>query len=109
MPVWPHGRCERTLSRRTTCPVGSGRHRDRAGLRGGWVFEGGTCLKGNPRRHSVTHETTTSISLHFYKFYLILAGAWEIEYTSEFGDWWDGLSIKQQEALDDRVMLLDEK
>ena len=33
---------------------------------------------------------------------------WEIEHTSEFGDWWDGLSIEQQEALDDRVMLLAE-
>ena len=33
---------------------------------------------------------------------------WEIEYTTEFGDWWDSLAIEQQEALDDRVMLLAE-
>ena len=31
---------------------------------------------------------------------------WEIEYTSEFGEWWDSLTREQQEALDDRVMLL---
>ena len=33
---------------------------------------------------------------------------WEVEYTDEFGQWWDGLTSHQQEALDDRVMLLAE-
>ena len=33
---------------------------------------------------------------------------WEIEYTDEFGEWWDSLTRDQQEALDDRVMLLTE-
>ena len=33
---------------------------------------------------------------------------WEVEYTDEFGRWWDGLTQTQQEALDDRVMLLSE-
>ena len=33
---------------------------------------------------------------------------WEIEYTDEFGEWWDSLTRDQQEALDDRVMLLAE-
>lgn len=33
---------------------------------------------------------------------------WEVEYTDEFGDWWSGLTSEQQEALDDRVMLLAE-
>ena len=33
---------------------------------------------------------------------------WEVEYTDEFGDWWGGLTSEQQEALDDRVMLLAE-
>ena len=28
---------------------------------------------------------------------------WEVEYTDEFGLWWDGLTKDQQEALDDRV------
>ena len=33
---------------------------------------------------------------------------WEVEYTDEFEAWWQGLSVAQQEALDDRVMLLAE-
>ena len=33
---------------------------------------------------------------------------WEVEYTDQFGGWWEGLSVEQQEALDDRVMLLAE-
>ena len=34
---------------------------------------------------------------------------WEVEYTDEFERWWDGLTEAQQEALDDRVMLLAER
>jgi len=34
---------------------------------------------------------------------------WEVEYIDEFGQWWDGLTQDQQEALDDRVMLLAER
>lgn len=33
---------------------------------------------------------------------------WEVEYTLEFENWWRELSVEQQEALDDRVMLLAE-
>lgn len=33
---------------------------------------------------------------------------WEVEYAHEFEDWWRELSVEQQEALDDRVMLLAE-
>lgn len=33
---------------------------------------------------------------------------WEIEYTHEFEEWWTTLSTEQQEAIDDRVMLLAE-
>jgi hypothetical protein len=33
---------------------------------------------------------------------------WEVEYTHEFEDWWETLTIEQQEAIDDRVMLLAE-
>lgn len=33
---------------------------------------------------------------------------WEVEYTDEFEEWWRGLTEEQQEALDDRVMLLAE-
>lgn len=31
---------------------------------------------------------------------------WEVEYTDEFGAWWDGLSEDEQEAVSDRVKLL---
>ena len=34
---------------------------------------------------------------------------WEVEYTDEFEDWWMSLAQAQQEALDDRVMLLAER
>ena len=33
---------------------------------------------------------------------------WEVAYTDEFEEWWRGLTQAQQEALDDRVMLLAE-
>ena len=33
---------------------------------------------------------------------------WEVEYTNEFEQWWLDLTQEQQEALDDRVMLLIE-
>ena len=33
---------------------------------------------------------------------------WEVEYTTDFEEWWLGLTEDQQEALDDRVMLLAE-
>jgi hypothetical protein len=33
---------------------------------------------------------------------------WEVEYTDEFEDWWITLTTGQQEAIDDRVMLLAE-
>jgi hypothetical protein len=33
---------------------------------------------------------------------------WEVEYTDEFEHWWHEITQEQQEALDDRVMLLAE-
>jgi hypothetical protein len=33
---------------------------------------------------------------------------WEVEYTNEFEEWWRRLTDAQQEALDERVMLLAE-
>ena len=33
---------------------------------------------------------------------------WEVEYTDEFERWWLELTVDQQEALHDRVMLLAE-
>lgn len=32
---------------------------------------------------------------------------WEVEYTDEFGDWWNTLSEAEQEALDTSVHLLE--
>lgn len=34
--------------------------------------------------------------------------AWEIEFSDEFGDWWDGLSIGEQESVRVSVELLAE-
>jgi hypothetical protein len=34
---------------------------------------------------------------------------WEVEYTDEFGAWWNGLSEAEQESLDASVRLLEEK
>ncbi|MGI8461028.1 MAG: type II toxin-antitoxin system RelE/ParE family toxin [Solirubrobacterales bacterium] len=31
---------------------------------------------------------------------------WEVEFTDEFEEWWDGLTPAQQEALNQRVQLL---
>jgi hypothetical protein len=33
---------------------------------------------------------------------------WEVEYTDEFGDWWEQLTPEQQEALAARVALLEQ-
>lgn len=33
--------------------------------------------------------------------------SWEIEYTDEFGVWWDQLSMAEQESLDASVRLLE--
>ena len=34
---------------------------------------------------------------------------WEVEYTDEFGDWWNGLSEAEQESVDASVRLLEER
>ena len=33
---------------------------------------------------------------------------WEVEYADEFGSWWDGLSIPEQESVAAKVKLLEE-
>lgn len=33
---------------------------------------------------------------------------WDVEYTDEFGNWWDTLTEEQQEAISARVSLLGE-
>lgn len=32
--------------------------------------------------------------------------SWEVEFTNEFGEWWDELTEEQQDAVDARVELL---
>lgn len=34
---------------------------------------------------------------------------WEVEYTDEFGGWWDGLTEAEQESVDAHVRLLEER
>src|SRR5258708_4712017 len=33
--------------------------------------------------------------------------AWEVEYTDQYGEWWDGLSDKEQDCMDFAVGLLE--
>jgi hypothetical protein len=35
--------------------------------------------------------------------------AWEVEFTQEFGFWWEGLSADEQESVDFGVRLLQER
>ena len=32
--------------------------------------------------------------------------AWDVEYTDEFAEWWDGLTVSQQDDLNAEVILL---
>ncbi|MGD2155081.1 MAG: type II toxin-antitoxin system RelE/ParE family toxin [Gemmatimonadales bacterium] len=34
---------------------------------------------------------------------------WEVEYSDEFGQWWDGLSEAEQDAIDVVVRILEER
>ena len=38
--------------------------------------------------------------------YLVI---WEVEYTDEFGEWWNDLSEEEQDSIDQRVGLLEAK
>jgi hypothetical protein len=33
--------------------------------------------------------------------------AWEVEFTNEFGDWWDGLNAEEQESVNGYVEMLE--
>lgn len=35
--------------------------------------------------------------------------AWEVEFTDEFGAWWDELADDEQDAIDRSVGLLEER
>ena len=43
-----------------------------------------------------------------YYFEAILQISWEIEYTDEFEQWWESLSIEEQESVAVSVRLLEE-
>ena len=42
-----------------------------------------------------------------YNVYVVVA--WEIEYTDEFGEWWETLTEDEQEAIDAAMELLEER
>jgi hypothetical protein len=35
--------------------------------------------------------------------------AWEIDFTYEFGDWWDGLTVEEQDSIDSAVYMLEDE
>jgi hypothetical protein len=35
--------------------------------------------------------------------------AWEVEFTDEFGSWWDGLSIEEQVSVQESVLVLENR
>lgn len=35
--------------------------------------------------------------------------SWSVEYTNEFGEWWDGLAEDERESLDASVRLLEDR
>lgn len=50
---------------------------------------------------------TLGMSLTPYVIHAILSFmAWEVEFTNEFGGWWDGLTEEEQESVDFCVSLL---
>ena len=42
-----------------------------------------------------------------YKAYIVMS--WEVEYTDDFGAWWETLTEGNQEAIDAAVELLEER
>jgi hypothetical protein len=36
-----------------------------------------------------------------------VAGAWEVEFTDEFGQWWDTLTEEAQEVVNAKVLMLE--
>jgi hypothetical protein len=35
--------------------------------------------------------------------------AWEVDYTDEFGEWWETLSVEEQVEVNAKVLLLQER
>jgi hypothetical protein len=55
------------------------------------------------RARSQEHKSLRAIAVRTYT-----VQEWEIEYTDQFERWWDTLTEEQQDALDDRIILLAE-
>jgi len=34
--------------------------------------------------------------------------AWEVEFTDEFGEWWNGLTVEEQDSIDSSVNMLED-
>lgn len=49
------------------------------------------------------HQAAASKAVGYTK------SVWAVEFTDEFGDWWDTLTVEQQTAVADRVELLAER
>jgi hypothetical protein len=49
-----------------------------------------------------------SIAAVFLPWY-IPSVEWALEFTEEFGEWWDGLSAEEQEDVNASVMLLEQR
>lgn len=60
---------------------------------------------GTPRA-CPTHFPWTEAPAQIYSFDRIytlayyLSVAWDVEFTDEFGAWWDSLSLEEQESVD---------
>ncbi len=60
------------------------------------------------RQVGITSVQIPAIDTVFHLWH-IPSMAWEVEYTSEFGAWWDGLNIGEQKDVSLAVTLLEEK
>jgi hypothetical protein len=58
------------------------------------------------KRINLVRDPIVDLSFHLWH---IPSMAWEVEYTSEFGAWWDSLTIGEQKDVSLAVTLLEEK
>ena len=56
---------------------------------------------GNPSTPSVPYAFD---GICYWRY---ISLGWEIEYTDEFGEWWEGLTEREQDAIDVVVRLLE--
>jgi hypothetical protein len=63
---------------------------------------------GNGDRGDVGLEVTEYVLDDIFSPCHIIFMVWEIEFTDEFGGWWDGLTEAEQDSIDTSVALLEE-